>query len=379
VSTLPLLLANLKRKKARTLLSAGSFGAALFLFGLLAAIRAGFQQGVDVAGADRLVVIGRTSIIQPLPLAYADRLARLPGVVGVAYASWFGGVYRDERSFFPQFAIEPASFLAMFPEFAVDATEWREFLADRQGCVVGARTARRFGWKVGDRIPLKGTIFAGSWEFNLRGIYHGRRPQDDETQFWLRADYLHENGPPWWRGLVGWYWVRIADPELAPSAARRIDEEFSNSIWETRTQTEKAFAAAWIKQMGNVERLILAVGAIVFVTLLLVTGNTMAISVRERTNELAVLKALGYSDASLLVLVLAESVSVAAAGGLAGLLLCAWLVGSQDLAQGLLLLYLPASALLAGALFALVAGLLAGLLPALSAARLSVAEALRRI
>jgi putative ABC transport system permease protein len=193
---LPLLFANLKRKKVRTLLTIGSFAAALFLFGLLAAIRAGFRQGIDVAGADRLVVISRMSLIQPLPVSYRDKLTRVPDVTQVTSASWFGGVYQDERNFFPQFAVDPESWGAMYREFVVAEPEWRAFLADRQGAVVGAKTARRFGWKVGDRIPLRGTIFAGAWQFNLRGIYHGRRPADDETQFWLRADYLYENGPP---------------------------------------------------------------------------------------------------------------------------------------------------------------------------------------
>jgi putative ABC transport system permease protein len=379
VRFLPLVLANFRRKRVRALLSVASFALALFLFGLLTAIRAGFRQGIDVAGADRLVVIGRTSIIQPLPIAYKDRLERIPGVRAVTYASWFGGIYQSERNFFPQFAVHPATYRAMFPEFVVDEAQWQELLADRQGCVAGAKLARRFGWKLGDRIPLRGTIFGGSWELNLRAIYHGRRPQDDETQFWLRADYLYENGPPWWRGLVGWYWVRVADPAEAPRVARAVDESFANSPWETRTQTEKAFAASWMQQMGNVEFLILAVGWIVFLTLLLVVGNTMAIAVRERTGELAVLKAIGYSDRFVMGLVLAETLLIAAAGGALGLGAAHGLVSESDLTQGLLLLYLTPASLAAGVGFALGTGLLAGLLPALAAMRLSVVDALRRV
>lgn len=375
---LPLLLANLGRRKLRTLLTAGCFGAALFLFGLLAAVRSGFRAGIDVAGADRLVVLNRVSLIQPLPIAYRDRLRRTPGVADVTWASWFGGVYQDERNFFPQFALDAESYHRVYPEYRVVEAEWRDFLADRAGAVAGAATAARFGWKVGDRIPLRGTIYPGVWEFNLRGIYMGARPNDDQTQFWFHDRYLYEKGPDWSRGIVGWYVVRVADPAAAPEVARAIDAGFANSPWESRTQTERAFAAAFLEQVGNIELLVLAIGAVVFVTLLLVAGNTMAMAVRERTGELAVLKALGYSDSFCLGLVLAESVIVAVLGGGLGLALCRRLV-EADLTQGILLLYLPARAVLAGAGFSLATGLLAGALPALAAMRLQVVQALRRV
>jgi putative ABC transport system permease protein len=377
---LPLLAANLGRKKIRTVLTIGSFTVAFFLFGLLAAISYGFRQGIDVAGADRLIVIGRTSIIQPLPLTYLARLRRLPGVQDAAHSTWFGGVYQDPKNFFAQFAIVPEDWRRMYPEFVVDDAGWNAFLADRQGCVVGAKLAARFGWKVGDRIPLKapGYMGGGSWDFNLRAVYRGSRPGDDETQFWLRHDYLFEKAPSFWRGIVGWYVVRVTDPQDAIATARAIDEEFGNSASETRTQTESAFAAAFVKQMGNIEFLLRAVGSVVFFTLLLITGNTMAIAVRERTNELAVLKAVGYSDRGILALVLAESVLIAALGGAIGLWLAHGLT-TQDVTQGLILLYLPASALALGAGFAVATGVLAGLLPALGAMRLSVVDALRRV
>jgi putative ABC transport system permease protein len=377
---LPLLFANLRRKKIRTLLTIGSFTVALFLFGILGAIRYGFRQGIDVAGADRLVVIGRTSMIQPLPLPYKDRLRRTPGVKDVAHATWFGGVYQDPKNFFAQFAIVPDDWLKMYPEFVVPEDQWKAFKAERQACVVGVKLAQRFGWKVGDRIPLQAPSFmgGGAWDLNVRGIYHGTRRGDDETQLWLRHDYLVEKGPDFWRGIVGWYVVRIANPDAAPAVAKLIDEEFSNSPSETRTQTESAFAASMVKQMGNIEFLILAIGSVVFFTLLLVTGNTMAIAVRERTNELAVLKAIGYSDTFVLTIVLAESLLISAIGGVIGLWLASVLV-KQDLTQGLLLLYLPPVAFALGALIALGTGFLAGVLPALNAMRLNVVSALRRI
>ena len=298
-----LILANLFRKKTRTALTAGSFAVALFLFGILAVVRGAFQQGVNVAGADRLVVVNRVSIIQPLPLAYRDRLARIPGVTQVTFANWFGGVYQDERNFFPQFAIDREHYRQMFPEFVIADAEWQAFLADREGAIVGGGLAERFKWKVGDRVPIKGTIVPGTWEFNIRGIYRGRRVQDDETQFWFRWDYLDER-KPFRKGWVGWYTIRIADPDQAARLITTIDAQFANSPSETKTDTEKSFAASWVKQMGNIELMIMSVGSVVFFTLLLVTGNTMAIAVRERTRELAVLKAVGFSDGFVLGLVI---------------------------------------------------------------------------
>ncbi len=371
--------ANLFRKKTRTALTAGSFAVALFLFGILAVVRGAFQQGVEVAGADRLVVVNRVSLIQPLPLAYRDRLARIPGVTQVTFASWFGGVYQDERNFFPQFAIDRETYRQMFPEFLVPDDQWQAFLADREGAVVGQALAERFGWNVGDRIPIRGTIFPGTWEFNIRGVYRGQRVQDDTTQFWFRWDYLDER-KTFERGLVGWYTVRIADPDDAVRLVRTIDEQFANSPAETRTDTEKAFAASFVKQMGNIQLLLLSIGSVVFFTLLLVTGNTMAIAVRERTRELAVLKAMGFADRFVLALVIAEALIVAAVGGGVGLGLVKLFTLRGDPTGGLLpFFYLSPDVMILGLVLALAVGLLAGLLPALSASRLHVVDALRRI
>jgi len=376
---LALVLANLGRKKIRTTLTIGSFAVALFLFGLLAAIRGAFNQGVEVAGADRLVVINRVSIIQPLPVAYRDRLLRVPGVKAVTYASWFGGIYQDERNFFPQFAVDPETWRVMYPEYVVPDSQWAAFMKDRQGCIAGEATAKRFGWKIGDRIPIKGSYLQGMWEFNLRGIYRGARPDDDNTQFWFRREYLEENGPAWFKGSVGWYVVRIADPDDAAKVVAAVDKGFANSPWETKTETEKGFAASFAKQVGNIEFLVLTIGGVVFFTLLLVTGNTMAIAVRERVGELAVLKTVGFSDALVLRLVLGESLAVALVGGAIGILAAKG--GSPGL-SGLLpgmAVYLPGRDLAVGLALALLVGLLAGALPAVSAMRLKVVEALRRV
>jgi putative ABC transport system permease protein len=376
---LPILFANLRRKKIRTVLTIGSFAVALFLFGLLFAVRLGFRQGMDVARVDRLMVMG-TSLIRLLPLHYLERLERIPGVEDVAHATYFGGVYQDPKNHFWQFAIEPERWRRMYPEYVVEEQQWRDFVADRQGVVVGAKLARRFGWKLGDRVPLKAPSYLGgdSWDFNVRAIYQGAEPHVDEGQFWLQHEYLNERGPRYFREIVGWYTVRVANPDDAARVAKAIDQEFANSADETRTQLESAWAAGFVRQMGNIEFLVLAIGSVVFFTLLLVTGNTMAIAVRERTNELAVLKAVGYSDGFVLVLVLAEAALIAGVGGAAGLWL-ARVVVSQDITGGVIELYLPDTALAVGVAVALGSGVLAGFLPAVSAMRLSVVDALRRV
>jgi len=375
-----LIFANLFRKKIRTTLTLGSFAVALFLFGLLAVVRGAFNQGVEVAGANRLVVVNKVSIIQPLPISYEQKLAQVPGVTLINHENWFGGVYQDERNFFPQFAIEDETQRQMFPEFIVPDEQWKTFSDDREGAIVGEDLVKRFHWKVGDRIPVKGTIFPGTWEFNIRGIYHGSRPQDDTTQFWFHYKYLEERENPYWKGLIGWYTVRIDNPDNAARIARDIDATFANSPWETKTETEKAFAAGFVKQAGNIEFLLLSIGSVVFFTLLLVTGNTMAIAVRERMRELAVLKAVGFSDAFVLSLVLGESLLLAAIGGGAGLALSKLFTLGGDPTRGMLpYFYLTLPAIIVGLLAALAVGMAAGILPAWSAMRLRVVDALRRV
>ncbi len=374
--------ANLLRKKVRLILTLGSFAVALFLFAFLAVVRDAFNRGADVAGADRLVVINRTSIINTIPLSYRDKILRIPGVKVVTHNNWFGGIYQEEKNFFPQFVIDPQAQREVFPELIVPDDQWNAFLKDRQGAIAGAQTAERFHWKLGDRIPIKTTLYGGgSWEFNLVGIYHGKRPQDDETQFWFQWDYFEERIPQAIKGQVGWYVLRVENPDDSPRIAKAIDSEFLNSPYETKTQTESAFAASWVKQFGNISFLILSIGTVVFFTLLLVTGNTMAISVRERTSELAVFKAIGYSDRFILFFVLAESLVIALVGGLVGLLLAFLLVPILGKAMGGLLpsMVLAPSMLVSGMITAIVVGILSGLLPGLGAMRLRIVNALRRV
>ncbi len=372
--------ANLFRKKIRFVLTIGSFAVALFLFGVLAVVRGAFSGGVDIAGADRLVVINRTSIIQPLPLAYADKIKRIPGVKEITYANWFGGVYQDERNFFPQFAIDVENQRRVYPEFDIPEEQWQNFVKDRQGAIAGAATAKRFGWKVGDRIPIKGTFLGGVWEFNLDGIYHGTRQADDETQFWFQWKRLDEQVPAQYKSHVGWYTIKVEHPDDSLRISKAIDTEFSNSPFETHTDTEKAFAAGWVKQFGNIQRLIMWIGGVVFFTLLLVTGNTMAIAVRERTGELAVLKAVGYSDRFVLLFVLFESLLIAMIGGTVGLGLAKLFTMGGDPTHGLLpFFFLPKEAILAGVAVTLAVGAASGIIPAIGAMRLRVVDALRRV
>ncbi len=378
-----LIFANLFRKKARLLLTIGSFAVALFLFAFLAVVRGAFDRGADIAGADRLVVINRISIIQPLPLSYRDKILRIPGVEGITHYNWFGGVYQDEKNFFPQFVIDPENQRKVIPELVVPDEQWQKFLQDRQGAIVGAKTAQRFGWKIGDHIPIQNSLYgnSGTWEFNIDGIYHSQKAGGDETQFWFQWDYFEERVPEHFKGNVGWYAVKLDKPDDALRVSKAIDALFENSPYETKTETESAFAASWVKQFGNIEFLILTIGAVVFFTLLLVTGNTMAIAVRERTAELAVLKAIGYSDRTILFFVLAEALLIALIGGLLGLglsMLAIPVLG--DALAGLLPTLILSPAILSlGIVAALAVGAAGGILPGIGAMRMRVVNALRRV
>jgi putative ABC transport system permease protein len=378
-----LIFANLFRKKLRLLLTVGSFAVALFLFAFLAVVRGAFNRGADIAGADRLVVINRISIIQPLPLAYRDKILRIPGVKAVTHNNWFGGVYQDEKNFFPQFVIDVENQRKVLPELKVPDDQWAAFVKDRQGAIAGAKTAARFGWKVGDRIPIKSSLFggAGTWDFNLDGIYHSERAGGDESQFWFQWDYFEERMPQNFKGNVGWYVIKLDSPDSAVSVAKAVDDMSANSSFETKTETESAFAAGWVKQFGNIQFLIMTIGTVVFFTLLLVTGNTMAISVRERVGELAVLKAIGFTDRSVLFFVLAEALTIALVGGLLGLGLAMVAVPVLGAAlNGLLPTLILSKAILSlGLGIAVLVGGISGLLPGIGAMRMRVVNALRRV
>ena len=381
---LPLIWKNMTRKKVRTLFTVLSIVVAFVLFAYLAAIRLAFSLGVDVTGADRLLTIHKVSLIRALPLAHLNRIRSVPGVVDAAHATWFGGKYQDQfEGRFAILPVVPEEFLRLYPEYVVPEDQKKAWVANRTGVLVGRKTADDFGWKIGDQVPIQGTIFhkadgTSVWEFTIEGLYDGAQRGVDNTQFLLHWEYFNEARDQG-TDLVGWFIVRVDDPESSKAVADRIDAGFANSAYETETSTEKAFMQGFAKQIGNIGKILTAVLTAVFFTILLVTGNTMAQSVRERTNELAVLKTLGFSDTRILFLVLAESLAIAVLGGGLGLGLGWLMVQSGDpTGGGLPVFFMPPRDLLLGAGLALALGFVSGVLPAFQAMRLRIVEGLRR-
>jgi putative ABC transport system permease protein len=379
-----LIWSNLKRKKLRTILTLLSIIVAFILFGFLSAIKQALAGGVAMAGQNRLVVRHKVSIIQSLPQSYKARMERIPGVAVATHESWFGGVYQDPKNFFPQMAVVAEEFLDMYPENVLPSEERQAWLQTRTGAIVGRKTAERFHWKIGDKVPIQSSIWTKTdgnrlWEFDIVGIFDGRNQNTDTTPLFFRYDYFDE-GRVWSKGEVGWYLVRIKDPEQAAEVAKLIDQEFENSAAETKTEPEGAFLQAWAKQIGDITMITASILSAVFFTILLVTGNTMSQSVRERSGELGVLKALGFTSAQVLSLVLAESCLLAVLGGGLGLSVAWVLVARGDPTGGMLpLFFFPTRDVAVGVGLSLSLGVLAGIFPALGAMRLRVADALRRM
>jgi len=380
---LPLVWAGLKRKKLRTALTFLSIFIAFMLFAFLGALKQALSGGVSMAGLDRLIVRHKVSLIQTLPQSYKTRIEGIAGVAAVCHQTWFGGIYQDPKNFFPNMPVEPAEFCAMFPEFVLSDAVKQAWLNTRTGAVVGRATANRFQWKIGDRIPLHAPIWGdpigqSQWEFEIVGIYDGAKKGTDTSQMFFRYDYFEEARQRE-KGQVGWYTVRIADPDAASKIAAAIDQEFANSPYETKTEPEGAFAQGFAQQIGDIGSIVMAVVGAVFFTILLVAGNTMVQSVRERTEELGVLKAIGFSNLLVLLLVLIESCCIATLGGFSGLGVAWLIIASGNPIPSLLPVFiLPTQTLASGAVLALALGLVAGALPAWQAMRLRIAEALRR-
>ncbi len=371
---------NLMRKKMRTTLNLLSVFVAFVLFGALFAVKTAFGVGVEIAGLDRLITIHKVSLIQMLPESYGRKMLAVPGVAGVAHAVWFGGVYQDPKNFFAQMAVSGEEYLDMYPEIELPEEQREAWLKNRTGAIVGRQTAERFGWKVGDRIPIQGTIWRtpddSAWEFVIEGIYDAEKGFDT-TNLFFHHEYLTETTGV--EGLVGWYMLKIDDPERSAEIAEEVDALFANSPAETETSTEKAFAQGFANQIGNIGKIVISVLVVVFFTLLLVSGNTMALSVRERISELGVLKTLGFTDGHVLGMVLGESYLVTLLGGGAGLALVTWLTRSFDLGGSVLpTLYLPWSGFWLGVALLVAMGFAAGAVPAFQAQRLTIVDALRR-
>ncbi|HNQ88885.1 MAG TPA: FtsX-like permease family protein [Verrucomicrobiota bacterium] len=383
MSLLFLVWSHLKRKKLRSALTLLSITVAFVLFGLLCALKEAFTAGVSLADADRLITRHKISLIQPLPVSYRPRIERIPGVASAVHMTWFNGIYQDPKNFFGSFPVDPAPFLEMYPEILLPADQKEAWLAQRNGAVVGRTLVNRFGWKIGDRVPLMSPIWPrqgdAPWEFEIVGIYDGAKKGTDTSGFYFRYDYFDE-GRARDKGIVSWYGIRIARGARVEEVAKAVDEEFANSPYETKTEPEGAFAQGFVQQVGDIGTILIAILSAVFFTILLVAGNTMAQSVRERTGEIGVLKAVGFTNARVLGLVLVESCLLAGIGGLIGLAL----VWTYTTAHGspvpsiLPVFYVPTRDLLRGASLAAALGLATGILPALQAVRLRVADALRR-
>jgi putative ABC transport system permease protein len=355
------------------------------LFGLLDAVRTSFTQaGNSANGAQRLQTGSKLSFIQTLPQSLHQQMLQVPGVKNVTYANWFGGAYQDPHNQVFSFAVAP-NYLDLYPEVAVTEAERRAFAETRTGALVGAQLAQRFKWKVGDRIPLQSTIFpdrAGSknWSFDIVGIMHATDKKSGgffDQMFLLHWNYFDDT-TPFNRGTVGWYVTRVNDVNQADRVAKAIDSLSANSDHETRTQTEQAATANWMKQLADIGLIVGSIMGAVFFTLLLLSGNTMMQAVRERTNELAVLKTIGFSNGSVLAMVLAESLLLLLIGGVIGLGLASALIPLVSAGSGgmLNLPIVGVESWLLGLTLMLLIGLLVGALPASSAMRLNIVDAL---
>ncbi len=376
---LPLILRNALRSKRRTVLTILSIIVSLFLFSTLRTVITSFDASLKMADVARLITRRSTSLTFPLPLSYRDRLAQIPGVEAVTWSNWFGGIYIDERHFFPQFAVDTRGYLAMYSEYDLTPEEREAFARERTACIVGEKLAAKYDFKVGQQVGIRGTIYPGTWTFTVRGIARGRT-RDADTNFLLFSwDYLNEAiGNP---GLVGIFITKLSDPSRAGEVSRTIDATFANSAAETKTETEKAFQLGFITMLGNIQAVIYAVGTAIVIAIMLVSMNTMMMAARERTREIAVLKALGFNDRTVMGLVLAESLMIALLGGALGTGLARLVFHFSDFTAGGFFpnFEVTGSTILQGLGIAALLGLLSGAVPAWNAARLKVVDAMRHV
>ena len=376
---LRLVLANLGRHKLRTVLTILSVALALFLFASLRSVTTTLAASAQFGGARRLVTLNATGLVFPLPLAYGNRIKTLPGVTGLSWANWFGGKYGDGKTFFANFAVDPESYLAIYPEIVLPADQKQSFIQDRTGAIIGKRLLSRYGWKLGQNVTLQGTIFQGDWTFTIRGVYTPTDPAIGDDVLIFHHEYFDERIGR--AGIAGWYIVEIADPSRAPAIAKSIDDMFRNSSSPTKTGTEREFQASFATMWGNVSFLMSTIGLAVVFAILLVTANAMMMSARERTGEIAVLKTIGFSDRLLFALVMVEAGAMALTGAALGLGGAKLLYPAINFnGAGFLPGFTVAtSTLVIGALVAVGLMLASGLIPALRAARLPVVQALRQV
>ncbi|QOC22398.1 FtsX-like permease family protein [Wenzhouxiangella sp. AB-CW3] len=382
--SLHLMRKNLGRKKMRTTLTVLSIIVAFVLLTLLLALSRAFSMGVEMAGADRLITMHRVSFIQPLPLSYLNRVESIEGVTAATHFSWFGAYYQDPRRQFGLMPTDLSRFSDIYGEFEIDPDQFRDLQRNRMGLLVGEAMLDAFGWELGQRVPIGSTIFpqrdgSYAWEFDIVATFRGTGGGGDEMQAYGHFDYFNE-GRAFYQDMVGWIVTRVEDPDNAEEIARQIDQRFANSPTETKTSTEEGWVAGFAAQFGNIGLIVQAILACVFFTLLLVAGNTMAQSVRERTGELAVMKTVGFTDRQVLGLVLGESLMLALLGAGLGMALGLLFLGGARTAVGQFLpgLALPPGALVTAAGLAVLLGLITGIVPAIRAMRLNIVTALAR-
>jgi putative ABC transport system permease protein len=379
-----MVLKNAFRHKLRTSLTVVGIVVAITAFGLLRTIVDAWYAGAEATSSARLVSRNAISLVFPMPLTYAQKIRQVPGVTAVSWANWFGGVYITERNFFPQFAIDAATYLDMYPEFVLKPEEKKAFLTDRRGAVVGRKLADQYGWKVGDQIPLRGTIFPGTWTFTLRAIYDGVDAKTDETQFFFHWQFLNETVKarfPRRGDQIGVYVVEIRDPTQAAAISQDIDATFKNSLAETLTETEKAFQLGFVAMTEAILVAVQAVSFVVIIIIMAVMANTMAMTARERYSEYATMKALGFGQGFVAVLVFAESIGIALAGGALGILLTFPLANAFAGAMGTLfpVFFVSHETVLMQLAASLVIGIVAAAVPAWRAARVRIVDGLRAI
>jgi putative ABC transport system permease protein len=382
--TLRLIVKNALRHKLRTSLTILGLVVAIFAFGLLQTVIDAWYAGAEGASNTTLVTRNKTSLVFPLPLSYEARIRAVPGVTGVGYANWFQGVYKDPKNFFAQFAISGASYLDIYPDYLLPPEQRAAFLRDRKGAIVGRKLANQFGFKVGDVIPLKGTIYPGDWELVVHGIFDGRQSTTNTATLFLHWDYVNEalkKTLPRRANQIGVYVVRIDAPENAAAVSAAIDKEFSNSLAETLTETEKAFQLGFVSMSEAIVMAIRVVSFVVIVIIAAVMANTMAMSARERLGEYATLKALGFGPGFLTAMILGESLLlslVGAALGIAVLFPFAAFLGSV---MGTMFPVFEVTRLtvIQQVAAALAIGAVAAIAPALRATRINIVEGLRSI
>jgi putative ABC transport system permease protein len=379
---LPLVRRNLLRRKFRTLFTLATVFISFVLYAFLMTVRTAFSMGVEVAGVDRLMLMHKVSLVNLLPISYLQQIQSTPNVKLASYCTWFGGTYQDNANQFAVIVVDPERYLDLYPEFKVPPDQVAAWRADRQGALVGVDIAKRYGWKIGDKVPIQATIWqpkqGNTWFFTIDAIYDGDK-SIDKTNFFFHYDYFDENRRGAY-GQVGWFVVKIDDPSHAAETAARLDAQFANSTAETKTSTEKAFLQGFVNQVGNISFMIQAIlVAVLFTLFLLVLANTMAQAVRERTSEFAVLKTLGFSNGLVLGLVIVESLTIALIGGLAGLGVTWMFISRGSLNNAFLPVFLLKTQDLAlGVALCVALGVLAGALPAWTAMRLRIVDALRR-